>query len=254
MIDDLRRAVADLLTPRFLLLSLLPLVVVLPLLLVALASLGGGLGELWQGTAERNWLADWVATWPWIGGLAQYAWVRGLLGLVGAAAGWLLVLLGALFLAVAVVGLLTPQVVGEVRRRHYPGVSPGEGSGLVGYLLFLLRTLAGFAGLGLLALPLLLVPGLSLLAINLPFYYWFHRLLTWDVLDVAGAQELPGKAGHGARIALAGRTLPLYALSLVPPLGLLLPVFFVLVLAHHVLGRLAAGVAPPDCGSRGARG
>jgi hypothetical protein len=240
MSADFRRAFADLLTPRFLLLSLLPLVVVLPLALVALASISGGVADLFQGGAtQANWLADWVATWLLVGGVAEFGWVRGLLGLVGAVAGWLLALLGALFLAVAVVGLLTPSIVGEVRRRHYPGRAPGGAGSLAAYFGFLLRTLLAFAGLLLLMVPLLFVPGLNLVAINLPFFYWFHRLLTWDVLEVAG--PLPPRERGATRAGLLARTLLLYPLSLVPLLGLLLQVFFVLVLAHYLLSRGAAG-------------
>jgi len=236
VIRDFQRAFGDLLTPRFLLLSLLPLVVVLPLVGVALASLSGGVADLWQGgAADSNWLADWVATWPWVGGVADYGWVRGLLGLVGAVAGWLLVVLGALFLAVAVVGLLTPYIVGEVRRRHYPGTPAVEAAGVITYLLFLLKSLVVFVGLGLLALPLLFLPGVNLLAINLPFYYWFHRLLSWDVLEAACPGDAQPGSGRPTRLSLASRTLALYVLSLVPLLGLLLQVFFVLVLSHHVL-------------------
>ncbi len=236
MISEFRAALADLMTPRFLLLSLLPLVVAVPLVVVALASLGGGVADLWQGGAsDGNWLADWVATWPWVGGVAEYAWVRGLLGLVSAVAGWLLVVLGALFVAVAVVGLLTPTIVAEVRRRHYPDAPAGEGAGIAAYLLFLARTLAGFIGLGLLALPLLFLPGVNLFAINLPFFYWFHRLLTWDVLETACPDPVRTGAEPPPRLALAGRTLVLYAMSLVPLLGLLLQVFFVLVLSHQAL-------------------
>lgn len=236
MINDFRLALSDLLTPRFLLLSLLPLVVVVPLVVVALTSLGGGVADLWQGgAAEGNWLADWVASWPWVGGVAEVGWVRGLLGIVGAVAGWLLVVLVALFLAVALVGLLTPQIVSEVRRRHYPDAPRSEGFGLVAYLLFLLKTLVGFLGLGLVALPLLFLPGLNLLAINLPFYYWFHRLLAWDVLESACPEASRPGSGQPRQLALASRTALLYALSLIPLLGLLLQVFFVLVLSHQVL-------------------
>jgi hypothetical protein len=251
---DFRRALADLLTPRFLLLSLLPLVVVLPLALVALASISGGVADLFQGgAAQGNWLADWVATWPLVGGVAGVGWVRGLLGLVGAVAGWLLALLGALFLAVAVVGLLTPAIVGEVRRRHYPGRAPGGAGSLAAYLGFLLRTLLAFAGLLLLMLPLLFVPGLNLVAINLPFFYWFHRLLTWDVLEVAGPPSPRERAAGATRAGLLARTLLLYPLSLVPLLGLLLQVFFVLVLAHYLLSREAvgAGAVPADAAPGG---
>ena len=242
MIIDFRRAFADLLTPRFLLLSLLPLVVILPLVVMALVSISGGAIDLVQGGGDQaNWLADWVATWPLVGGVADYGWVRGLLGLVSAVAGWLLVLLGSLFLAVAVVGLLTPSIVSEVRRRHYPDQDPSDGGGMAVFALFLLRTLLIFVGLGLLVLPLLLIPGINLLAINLPFYYWFHRLLSWDVLEAACTREMRGRVASEARSGLMTRTLLLYPLSLVPQAGLLLQVFFVLVLAHYLFARTRAG-------------
>ena len=245
MINDFQRAFADLLTTRFLLLSLLPLAVIVPLAMMALASISGGAIDLVQGSGdEANWLADWIATWPLVGGVADYGWVRGLLGLVSAVAGWLLVLLGSLFLAVAVVGLLTPSIVKEVRRRHYPDQIPSDGGGLGAFVIFMLRTLLTFFGLGLLVLPLLLIPGLNLLAINLPFYYWFHRLLSWDVLEAACTRETRGRVASGARTGLMTRTLLLYPMSLVPLAGLLLQVFFVLVLAHYLFARKEAGDGP----------
>ena len=251
MINDLRRAFADLLTPRFLLLSLLPLVVILPLVVTALVSISGGAIDLVQGGGdEANWLANWVATWPLVGGVADYGWVRGLLGLVSAVAGWLLVLLGSLFLAVAVVGLLTPSIVREVRRRHYSDQAPSDGGGMGAFVVFLLRTLLTFIGLGLLVLPLLLIPGLNLLAINLPFYYWFHRLLSWDVLEAACTQEARSRVASGARAGLMTRTLLLYPLSIVPLAGLLLQVFFVLVLAHYLFARTGAEDGAAETGQR----
>jgi hypothetical protein len=246
MIGDLRRALGDLRTPRFLLLSLLPLAVVLVLATIAVASLSSGAGDLWGGTAgDGNWLADWVATWPYVGGVAGYGWVRGILGLVGAVAGWLLALLAGLFFAVAVVGLLTPSIVGEVGRRHYPNRRLSGGGGVAGYLRFMLRTLLVFIGLGLLVLPLLFVPGLNALAINLPFFYWFHRLLTFDVLDTVCSPAERATATRSCRAGLLARTALLYPLSLVPLVGLLLQVLFVLVLAHYAVPRLA-----PEAGAR----
>jgi len=245
---DLRRALADLFTPRFLLLSLLPLLVLVPLAVMALVSLTGDATAVWrEGGGDGGWLADWIATWPWVGGLAEVGWVRGLLGLVAAVAGWLLALLAGLFLGVAVVGLLTPAVVAEVARRHYPDRVLPRGSGIGGYLRFLLRTLVVFLLLGLLVLPLLFVPGINLLALNLPFYYWFHRLLSWDVLDAACSAGTRDAFLGSVRAGLLARTALLYPLSLLPLVGLLLQVFFVLVLAHYALRRLAAapGEAAP---------
>jgi len=238
---SLSRAVADLLTPRFLALSLLPVMVVVPLLALMLTSLGGSVSDLWHGggTADGGWLADLFAALPLVGGLARLGWFATLLGIVGQVAGWLLGLLAALFLAVAFVGLLTPWIVAEVRRRHYPGVELRGSGGVAEFARFLLRTFVVFLGLLLLALPLMFIPGLNVLAINLPFFYWFHRLLSWDVAaSIAGeaqAQTVLGSVRHGVML----RTLVLYPLSLVPLLGLCLQVLFVLVLTHYLLPRVA---------------
>ncbi|HEY5791607.1 MAG TPA: EI24 domain-containing protein [Gammaproteobacteria bacterium] len=233
----LSRALRDLLTPRFLGLSLLPVLAVVLLLFGMLASLGVELGQAAgaSGEAAEGWLVELFAALPWVGGLAGYGWFRAVLELLGQVAGWLLALLAALFFSVAVVGLLSPWIVGEVARRHYPRLELRGSEGALGYLRFLLRSLGVFLALLLLVLPLLLVPGLNLLALNVPFYYWFHRLLSWDVASVI---EEPGAARAllaRERLRLLPWTLLLYLLSLLPLLGLLLPVFFLLLLAHLLL-------------------
>lgn len=226
-------ALRDQLTPRLLLYALLPLLVVMPLL--AWAAI-----DLLAGDAEGGvWLIDLFARIPLLGGAAEYAWVRTVLGLVGQTAGWLLVLLAGLFLAVALVGMLTPAIVAEVRRRHYAGVAVRGSLGLGDYLRFLGSTLLRFMLLALLVLPLLFVPVVNLLAIHLPFYYWFHRLLSWDVLTTLFTPDQVTARRAQTRFGLLWRTALLYPLSLLPLVGLLLQVLFVLVLAHYLLGREA---------------
>jgi hypothetical protein len=75
------------------------------------------------------------------------------------------------------------------------------------------------------------------LAINLPFFYWFHRLLVWDV--ASAIHDLPAyrQVGGPVRAGLLLRTVALYPLSLLPLVGLLLQVAFVLVLTHYMLAR-----------------
>jgi len=230
---SLLMATRDLASGRLLLLSLLPMLVVVVLLGWAVSDVSIDAGE------GGEWLVGLLAQVPLIGGIAEVQWVQTVVGLIGQMAGWLLVLLAGLFLAVAIVGMLTPMIVAEVQRRHYPDVQVRGSMGIGGYLLFMGPTLLRFLLLLLLMLPLMFVPVINLLAINLPFYYWFHRLLSWDIVTTLYPSDQVQERHKQVRMGLMWRTALLYPLSLLPLVGLMLQVLFVLVLAHYLLEREA---------------
>lgn len=238
--QSILRALRDQFTRRMMLYALLPLLVVMPLMVWATLDLFGG--EAGGGA----WLVGWFARIPLIGGAAEWGWFGGMLSLLGQTAGWLLVLLAGLFLAIAVVGLLTPSILAALQRRHYPDVVLRGSVGVGGQLRFYASTLLRFVLLLLLMLPLMFVPLVNLVALNLPFYYWFHRLLCWDVASTIYPPDALAERMDSASAGLRGRTLLLYPLTLVPLLGMLLPVLFVLVLGHYLLAREAVGAAAGD--------
>jgi hypothetical protein len=88
---------------------------------------------------------------------------------------------------------------------------------------------------------------LGLAALNLPFYYLFHTLLTRDVAGEILDKEEMAILFRQAKWRLMTTTLLLYLLSLIPFVGIFGQVFFVLVLAHQTfqeVRRLRAATPP----------
>ncbi len=141
----------------------------------------------------------------------------------------------AMFAALIIIGFLTPYIVAEVRRRHYPDL-PDDGHGSVlTVILATAKHLVVMLVLFLLLTPLYFIPLVNLVAFNLPLYYFFHKMYLLDVasetMDKARFREVMFYRGGTVRMT----TLTLYAITLVPYAAFVTPVFNVIVLAHTLL-------------------
>ena len=138
----------------------------------------------------------------------------------------------AMFVALVIIGFLTPYIVAEVHRRHYSQLPRDHHGSTVGILLTSLKHVAVMLLLFLVLMPLYFVPMLNLIAFNLPFYYLFHKLYLLDVGTETTTKERFRLIMffHGGNLRLT--TLALYLLSLIPFAAYITPVFNVIVLAH----------------------
>jgi len=149
--------------------------------------------------------------------------------------GGMLIFVVSIFTAILVIGFLTPGILAEVQRRHYPELTlEGHGNAfatLVHSLKYIAVTLLLLVAL----VPLYFVPLLNIVAINLPFYYLFHKFYLLDVGTTALLKEEYRRMmyfnGNQVRIT----TLLLYLISMIPFAALVTPVFNVIVLGHTLL-------------------
>ncbi len=142
------------------------------------------------------------------------------------------ILILAVIIAVLIVGFFTPLVIKKLKSRHYPPFEiKGHGSFLY-VLWFALRSFAIMVLLYIILIPLYFIPFLNIIAFNLPAYYFFHKMLVFDVSSSMNTKKeyLQIKAIVGNQIRL--RTFLMYLLTLIPFVGIFFPLLFVIYLSH----------------------
>ena len=211
--------------------------------------------ERLAGVSLDAWIAglpDWTNPTLWTGPLAWLGWIVAALA-IGLLAALLIVPVSAI-----VAGLFLDGAAGAIERRHYPGDRPGEALPLGVAIPMALRFLGVVIVANLLALVLLLVPGINAVAFLLVNGYLLGR----EFFDFAAMRQRPIaeardlRSRHGGTVMLAG--LLLAGLLAVPVVNLAVPLFGAALMVHlhkaiaerdvHVInapvpmGRVAAGV------------
>ncbi len=171
--------------------------------------------------------------------LFKYSITSWLVGFLLYTVGTIFVMMFSVFLTIIIIGFLTPMILKVLHKRHYSHLEiNGFGSllspvwvavksGLIMMLLFILF------------IPLYFIPIVNLFAINLPFYYFFHKLLTYDVASTMLTEDeyklIHAKKANSFRF----RTMFLYFLSMIPSLMLFSAVFYIIYLGHSYFLELA---------------
>lgn len=115
--DILRLSIKDLFTPKFIALSILPLVFS-ALIIAAIAMFGGR--ELYEAlNAAIPGEAGALAEYPMLAKILSLGIAKWLIGAIFYAVGAYLVVMLSVFCALAVAGFLTPMIAREINRRHY---------------------------------------------------------------------------------------------------------------------------------------
>lgn len=222
------RALSDVLAPA----SRAALVKTLLLTLAALGALLFGLleGAEWlAGASLGEWLAAlpaWTSPGAWTGALSWVGWVLAALAL-----GLLMAFLVAPVSAV-VAGLFLDDAAEAIERRHYPADPPGRALPLGVAVPMALRFLGVVVLANLVALVLLLVPGVNAVA----FLLVNGWLLGREFFDFAAMRQRSVEEAramrrrHSGTVMLAG--LVLAALLAVPLLNLAMPLFGAAMMVH----------------------
>lgn len=135
----------------------------------------------------------------------------------------------SLIIALIISSFLTPSIASFINSRHYQlelnsQISTAKTLGLSAVVLgkFLLIFIA--------CLPLVLVPLIGIVALNIPLFYLYYKLLSLDVASCCLSElEFKQKSWQGELLLPC---LCFYLLCLVPFVGIFLQPFFVAYLAH----------------------
>ena len=144
----------------------------------------------------------------------------------------------SIFISLIVIGFLTPYILSKIKEKHYPNISFHGNISILSTILYLIKAIFIMLILFIVLIPFYFIPIVNIVAINLPFYYLFHKLLNFDVgttlLNTHDLKEFQKENTKKLRL----RTLKLYLLSLIPFASLILPVYYVVYIGHGYLSTI----------------
>lgn len=146
--------------------------------------------------------------------------------------GSMLSLVVSIFIAIIVIGFLTPFVLKELQKRHYVDVELKGHDNIFLALFKVLKWFLAMIAMLILFIPFYFVPVLNVIMFNIPMYYFFHKMLTYDISSNINTKEEYQKImfleGNDVRL----KTFVLYLLSLVPFAILFGGIFYVILIGH----------------------
>ena len=238
------KASKDFFTGKFLFLSLAPFMA--PIVILGAFFVYGSnefIDLLQQGSVSGDYSYIDEAAYPILSYLLGFAVFHWLLVTLFVVFGTFGVVLLSLVLAVITVGLLTPYIVGLVRKNRYPHVKEAIGDGFLFSIWSTIKIFLKFILLFLCTLPFLLLPFINFFIFQLPFFYLFYRLMMYDLVSCGVCEDAEHIIKEN-KIYLFVIMGIFFFLSLIPLFGLLLQVFFVVYLSHFVLSKSKVSTQP----------
>ncbi|WP_304546231.1 EI24 domain-containing protein [Sulfurimonas microaerophilic] len=146
--------------------------------------------------------------------------------------GSILMLYFSIFVALIVIGFMTHMILKELHKRHYQDVAMIGHSNLLEGIFLTIKWVLIMLILFVVCIPLYFIPVLNIIAFNFPLYYFFHKMITYDVSSNICTKEeaIKMKLFYGGTIRL--KTLILYLISLIPFVIFFATVFYVIYLGH----------------------
>ncbi len=163
---------------------------------------------------------------------AQYAITSWIATFLVYAIGGFLTLYVSIFLAIIVVGFLTPSILKELQKRHFNDVEMIGHSNILSSLFLLLKWSFIMLLLFIILIPFYFIPLLNIVAFNLPLYYFFHKMLTFDISSNICTEEESKQIKYFNKTSLRAKTLVLYLISLIPFAIFFGAVFYVIYLGN----------------------
>ncbi len=184
-------------------------------------------------TTNQTYTGYWILDF-----LLKYSITSWIVGFLVYTIGSFAVLWVSLFIALIIVGFLTPSILSILQKKHYPNIKL-EGYGTVSNSIwFLIKRILMMLFLFIALTPLYFIPLVNIVAINLPFYYFFHKMLHFDVGSTLISEEEHKKLKDNNTFSFRMQTLFLYFLSMIPFVALVLPVFYIIYLGHNYINMI----------------
>lgn len=154
-------------------------------------------------------------------------------------AGFLFYSVGAIFvfhlsivLTLVIIGFLTPFVVKYLNETSYKNLNLKPYGTILGAFWVFLKAFFMMILLYILFIPLYFIPLINFIALYLPLYYFFHKMLNYDVSSTILSKEeykiIYSKSSNSFRI----RTFVLYFTSSIPFIALFVAIFYVIYISH----------------------
>jgi len=164
--------------------------------------------------------------------LFKYSFTSWLAGFLLYTIGTVIVLQASVILSIVVIGFLTPMILGILHKKYYSHLTLQGYGTLLSPLWVLFKSALIMILLFIVLIPIYFIPILNVIAFSLPLYYFFHKLLNFDVsstiLSKQEYKEIYKKDANSFRL----RTLFLYIISMIPFATLFTAVYYIIYLGH----------------------
>ncbi len=231
----IKKSIADFFSPKLLLLSIIPFLISFALFIFLYFQFGVELVESFK-TSMDNDVVPFLdpRTYPKLTYILTLGVFKWLFTIFFYLVGGILVVLVSVMIAVIVIGFFTPFIVKIIRDKHYPDfVIKNENFTILSTAWEFVKTSFIFTLLFLICLPFLFISAVNFIAINIPFYYLYHNSLVLDVGSSINSKEEFSKLRKKHKVVFKSTTVSLYGLSLIPLVGMMFQVLFVIILAHQ---------------------
>ncbi len=237
-IDILKRSLRDFFTPKMLKLAVVPLIITMVVIYLLFFGVAHYFIDALKMMAEDGTIANddapfymlWLAYL--LGVMFKYAITSTLTSFLIYTLGAILLFHISVIFSLLIIGFLTPIIIKELHKRHYSNLELKPYGTLAKSLGVFLSSTAIMLLLYIIFIPLYFIPLLNIIAFYLPLYYFFHKLLNYDVssniLSSLEYKNIYAKSGDTFRI----RTLFLYLISTIPFITLFVAVFYALYLSN----------------------
>jgi hypothetical protein len=146
--------------------------------------------------------------------------------------GSMLTLYFSIFIAVIIVGFLTPYILKEIQQRHYKDIEMIGYSNIAESLIYIVKWVFVMIIMFIVFVPLYFIPLVNIIAFNLPLYYFFHKMMTYDVSSNICTKDEAMKIKFFNANSLRIKTLALYIISMIPFVVFFASVFYIIYLGH----------------------
>ena len=164
--------------------------------------------------------------------LFKYSFTSWIAGFLLYTIGTVIVLQASMIFSIIIIGFLTPMILGILHKKYYSHLQLHEYGTLPLSIWVLIKSFFMMIFLFLILIPVYFVPVLNVIAFSLPFYYFFHKLLNFDVSSTILSAEqykiIYEKEANNFRL----RTLFLYFISMIPFATLFTAVYYIIYLGH----------------------
>ncbi|PHS58284.1 MAG: hypothetical protein COB17_03420 [Sulfurimonas sp.] len=238
-------SIKDFFTLKMLKYSTLPFLISI-IILYILFFLIAGIGLDWMGTMDvsstqtsiENGIPHTESFQAKLEGLSiikffsQYAVTSWIASFLVYAIGGFLTLYVSIFIAIIIVGFLTPYILKELQTRHYQDIEMIGFSNIFSSLFLILKYSLTMLILFIVLIPFYFIPILNIIAFNFPLYYFFHKMLSFDVSSNICTKEEDKQISYFNKNSLRFKTLMLYIISLIPFAIFFGAVFYVIYLGN----------------------
>lgn len=164
--------------------------------------------------------------------LLRYSITSWLVSFLVYSLGTIFVISFSLFITLIVVGFLTPFILKIIQQKHYKELEFKGYGNIFNTFWILIKSFMVMLFLLIILIPLYFIPVLNIFILNIPFYYFFYKLLNFDITStlMTKQEEAIIRVKNGS--AFHFKTMLLYLISMIPFIVLFATVFYVIYLGH----------------------